>query len=590
MPETVKSRSPFSGYGMASRFSLAAKLYSILALFALLTAAITALSDHNTRRNADLTEAIETASRAALNVERVNSLVYAVVMESRGVYMSTDAAVVKKYGEGLLKFNDQILAVVKNWESLVRADDAEQFAVFKKRIEQFVDFRKELVRLAVEVSPAAGREWGDNDANRAVRSALNKDLEALSSVYAGRTKRIAQQGEANRQMAFLLTGLGGLALVLVGIGVLIISRSVARPLSLITSTIKQVAEGADDVEVPHTERADEIGALARAIRIFQEAMDRNRNLNSQVLRDSKAREERARHIETSVEAFRNAIGGVLRAVNDNASAMRETAQSITKVTKDASGRAVAAAGATEQASSSVNAVAGAAEELSASVEEIGRQVRQSAGVVEQAGLRTEKSVAEIESLAAATQRIDGVLSLIQAIAEQTNLLALNATIEAARAGDAGRGFAVVAHEVKTLAGQTAKATSEIGQNISMIQASTRNAVDAVREIGNAVRDINEVTSNIAGAVGQQDAATREISANAQSAAQGNETLVANIGSLSDAIGETNKAATSVLTASTDLTSTAEILSREVDKFFSNLRADPLDRQGDGARRTGTAAS
>src|SRR5216684_849930 len=502
--------------------------------------------------------------------------------------MSTDAAVVRKYGEGLLKFNDQILAVIKNWESLVRADDAEQFAVFKKRIEQFVDFRKELARLAVEVSPAAGREWGDNDANRAVRSALNKDLEALSKVYAERTKRIAQQGEANRQMAFLLTGLGGLALVLVGIGVLIISRSVARPLSLITSTIKQVAEGADDVEVPHTERADEIGALARAIRIFQEAMDRNRNLNSQVLRDSKAREERARHIETSVEAFRNAIGGVLRAVNDNASAMRETAQSITRVTKDASGRAVAAAGATEQASSSVNAVAGAAEELSASVEEIGRQVRQSAGVVEQAGLRTEKSVAEIESLAAATQRIDGVLSLIQAIAEQTNLLALNATIEAARAGDAGRGFAMVAHEVKALAEQTAKATSEIGQNVTQIQASTRNAVDAVREIGSAVNDINDVTSNIASAVGQQDAATREISSNAQSAAQGNETLVANIGSLTQAIGETNKAATSVLTASSDLTATAETLSREVDKFFHNLQVDPVDRQSDDVRRTGTA--
>src|SRR5882757_8143191 len=169
MPETVKSRSPFSGYGMASRFSLAAKLYSILALFALLTAAITALSDHNTRRNAELTEAIETASRAALNVERANSLVYAVVMESRGVYMSTEAAVVKKYGDGLLKFNDQILAVVKEWESIVQADDAQQFAVFKKRIEQFVDFRKELVRRGVETGSAAGREWGDNDANRAVR-------------------------------------------------------------------------------------------------------------------------------------------------------------------------------------------------------------------------------------------------------------------------------------------------------------------------------------------------------------------------------------------------------------------------------------
>jgi len=588
MPETVKSRSA-AGYALTSRLSIATKLYSVFALFALLTAAITVLSDYNSRRNAELIEAIETASRAALNVERINSLVYAVVMESRGVYMSTEPAVVKKYGDGLLKFNEQIRGVVKDWESIVQADDSEQFAVFKKRIEQFVDFRKELVRRGVEIDAAAGREWGDNDANRAVRSALNKDLEALSKVYAERRKQIVRQGDVNRTLALALTGLGGLALVVVVIGVLIISRSVARPLAVITATIKRVAEGAEHVEVPHTDRADEIGALARAIRIFQGAMDGNRSLNSQVLQDSKAREQRAEHIEASVEAFRAAIGGVLRAVTDNASAMRDTAQSISRVASDASARAVTASGATEQASSNVNAVAGAAEELSASVEEIGRQVRQSSGMVEQAGLRTEKSITEIESLAAATQRIDGVLTLIQAIAEQTNLLALNATIEAARAGEAGRGFAVVAHEVKALAGQTAKATAEIGQNVGMIQTSTRNAVDAVREIGNAVRDINEVTSNIAGAVGQQDAATREISANAQLAAHGNVTLVANIGSLSDAIGETSKTATSVLSASTELTSTAETLSREVDKFFSNLRADPVDRHHDDAPRTGTAA-
>jgi len=588
MPETVKSRSA-AGYALTSRLSIATKLYSVFALFALLTAAITVQSDYNSRRNAELIEAIETASRAALNVERINSLVYAIVMESRGVYMSTEPAVVKKYGDGLLKFNEQIRGVVKDWESIVQADDSEQFAVFKKRIEQFVDFRKELVRRGVEIDAAAGREWGDNDANRAVRSALNKDLEALSKVYAERRKQIVRQGDVNRTLALALTGLGGLALVVVVIGVLIISRSVARPLAVITATIKRVAEGAENVEVPHIDRADEIGALARAIRIFQGAMDGNRSLNTQVLQDSKAREQRAGHIEASVESFRAAIGGVLRAVTDNASAMRDTAQSISRVASDASARAVAASGATEQASSNVNAVAGAAEELSASVEEIGRQVRQSSGMVEQAGLRTEKSITEIESLAAATQRIDGVLTLIQAIAEQTNLLALNATIEAARAGEAGRGFAVVAHEVKALAGQTAKATAEIGQNVSMIQASTRNAVDAVREIGNAVRDINEVTSNIAGAVGQQDAATREISANAQLAAHGNVTLVANISSLSDAIGETDKTATSVLSASTELTSTAETLSREVDKFFSNLRADPVDRHRDDALRTGTAA-
>ena len=559
--------------GLAGRFTLATKLYAIFALFALLTAAIAMLSDYNSRRSADLTSAIETANAAALNVERVNSLVYAVVMESRGVYMSTEPAVVKKYGEGLLKFNAQILDVVKRWETIVRDDDAEQFATFRKRIEQFVEFRKELVRRGVEINAAAGREWGDNDANRAVRSALNKDLEALSKVYAERGKQIARQTETNRTLSFVLTSLAGVALALVVVGIVIIARSIARPLASITATIKQVADGAENVVVPYGNRADEIGGLARAIQIFQDAMGRNRNLASQVSQDSAAREQRARHIEQSVEEFRDAIGAIMRGLGDNASVMRETAQTITRVTADASNRAGMAANASQQASHNVTAVAGAAEELSASVEEIGRQVRQSAGAVEQTGQRTEKSISEIESLAAATQRIDGVLNLIQAIAEQTNLLALNATIEAARAGDAGRGFAVVAHEVKALAGQTAKATAEIGENVSMIQASTRNAVDAVREIGGAVREINEVTSAIAGAVGQQDQATREISSNAQSAAQGNETLVANITSLRDAIGETDTAASSVLTAASSLTATAETLSREVEKFFQNLRSD-----------------
>ena len=559
---------------MVSRLSLAARLYSIFALFALLTAAIAVLSNYTTRRGSELTHAIETVNLAALNVERVNSLVYAVVMESRGVYMSTDPAVVKKYGNGLLKFNDRIMDVVQKWEGIVQADDAEQFATFKKRIQQFVDFRKELVRRANEISPAAGREWGDNDANRSVRTALNKDLEALSKVYVERASRITQQTEENHRLSLVLTGLGGVALLLCVLGVIIIARSIARPLSVITTTIKKVAEGADHVEVPHTGRGDEIGALARAIKVFQEAMERNHNLTTQVSEESSAREDRSRQVEASVEQFRQAIGAVLNTLSENASAMRNTAQTINRVTSNAKDEAVAASGATTQAAGNVSAVAGAAEELSASVQEINRQVRHSVEAVDQTSQRTEKSIAEIESLAAATQRIDGVLTLIQTIAEQTNLLALNATIEAARAGDAGRGFAVVAHEVKALASQTAKATEEIGQNVGLIQASTKNAVDAVREIGGAVRGINDITTAIAGAVGEQDAATREISANAQSAAQGNETLVTNINSLNSAIGETNTAAASVLSASDDLASVAETLSREVEKFFRNLRSGP----------------
>ncbi|MGY3453639.1 methyl-accepting chemotaxis protein [Bradyrhizobium sp. USDA 4353] len=558
----------------ATRHSIAVKLYAIFALFALLTAAITWLSDYNSRRSAELTKAIETANLAALNVQLVNGLVYAVVMESRGIYMSTDPAVVKRYGEGLLKFNAEIIKVVDKWQSIVQADDAQQFATFKKRIEQFVDFRKELVRRANEISPAAGREWGDNDANRSVRSALNKDLDELSKVYLERGRKIGEDTEINRKLSLVLTLLGGVMLLLVVAGVVIIARSIARPLSQITDTIRQVATGAENVEVPHAGRADEVGELARAIGVFQQAMARNRDLNNQVSQDSEIREARARHIEAAVEEFRTAIGSVMRTVTENAAAMRHTAETITRLTSDANERAVTAAGATSQASTNVSAVASAAEELSTSVEEIGRQIQQSAGAVAQTGQRTEKSITEIEGLAAATQRIDGVLTLIQTIAEQTNLLALNATIEAARAGEAGRGFAVVAHEVKALAGQTAKATEEISQNVGLIQASTKTAVDAVREIGDAVRGINEITTNISNAIQQQDQATREISVNAQSTAQGNQTLVMNIGSLRDAIGETSTAAASVLSASGDLSSTAQTLAQEVEKFFQNLRSGP----------------
>src|SRR6201999_4558548 len=228
---------------MMSRLSLAAKLYSVFALVAALTAMITFLSGYNSSRSTELTDSVETASRAALNVQRVNSLVYAVVMESRGVYMSTDVETVKKYGAGLLKFNDKLLGVVKSWEALVQADDAEQFSVFKKRIEQFVDFRKELVRRGIEISPAAGREWGDNDANRSVRSALNKDLEALSKVYTERGKRIAAETDRSHFLSLVLTSLAGLALLLVVLGVIIIARSIARPLSAITTTIRRVADG-----------------------------------------------------------------------------------------------------------------------------------------------------------------------------------------------------------------------------------------------------------------------------------------------------------------------------------------------------------
>ena len=554
------------------KLSIAAKLYSIFALLAVVTLLGAVISNINNRQNAQLGEEVAVAARAAENIERVNALVYAVVMESRGIYMSSDLPTVKKYAVGLLKFNDQIAEVVTEWQKLVRADDADQFAAFAKRVTQFREFRKELVRRAIEIAPAAGREWGDNDANRNVRTALNKDLEAFAKIYAERTRRLGELAVETRTTAWYVTALAAAAFVLVGLGVLMIWRAIARPLSAITATTERVAGGDFDLAVPHAGRRDEVGALARAIEVFKDAMRRNQELNRKVVNEAAVRDAHARHIEATVESFRGSIDQVLKSLADNSSSMRSVAQSISGTASDASGQADTAAGASQQAAANVAAVAGAAEELAAALAETGRQVTQAANVVKDADAKTGRSVAEIDGLAAASERIGQVITLIQAIAEQTNLLALNATIEAARAGDAGRGFAVVAQEVKTLAGQTAKATNDIAEQIAAIQGSTKSAVEAVREIGSSMRGINEVTSAIASAVEQQSVATKEISENAQMAAQVNETLAANISSVNRAIADTKDSSGTVLSASEHLAAEADHLARAVSQFFDDLRS------------------
>src|SRR5262249_6051685 len=154
---------------------IAAKLYTIFTLLALATVALATVAAVNARRHASLTAEFEGAFLGTLNVERIDGLIYAVVMESRGVYMSPDIPTARKFGTGLLKFNDRIGEVVKDWRRTVGAEDGPQFEAFSKRIAQFQEFRRELVRRGIEIGPAAGCEWGDNDANRSVRTALNKD-------------------------------------------------------------------------------------------------------------------------------------------------------------------------------------------------------------------------------------------------------------------------------------------------------------------------------------------------------------------------------------------------------------------------------
>src|SRR3984893_13441915 len=128
------------------KLSIAAKLYAIVGLLASATAVVGAVAVTNSRTQSRLLDEFESSFLGTQNVQLVNGLVYAVVMESRGIYMSPDIPTAKPYGANLLKFNDRITQLVADWRKTVQADDAEQFEQFSKRIGQFVEFRKELVR------------------------------------------------------------------------------------------------------------------------------------------------------------------------------------------------------------------------------------------------------------------------------------------------------------------------------------------------------------------------------------------------------------------------------------------------------------
>lgn len=281
----------FAGFARgADTLSVAEKVYSIAGFLAIVTIFLLVMSVQTVRLQTTYRSMYATSAEAAINVGRINALIYAIVMESRGIYMSSDHGAMKPFADELVRRNRELADAVKGMERTVGDDDAEQLASFRQRIAQFIDFRQELVRRGLEIGSAAAREWGDNDANRTLRNQLNVDLETLERIYRQRTSEADDLANENHYAAAYLFMLGLVALVLAGLNVVVMRSSVVGALAEITQATDRIADGDVESAVPHLSRHDEIGRLARAVQRFRDAVARVFELEELELGTAQARD------------------------------------------------------------------------------------------------------------------------------------------------------------------------------------------------------------------------------------------------------------------------------------------------------------
>jgi methyl-accepting chemotaxis protein len=508
---------------------------------------------------------------AAIEALRTADDIRSMQIETREIRLSVAP---REVNEALNRLNTSATAAAGHIEAALVIMD---HAPGTEQLEKLADLVKRYVAVVGELATAA-KDYGDTldkiKRSTAIGEGMNALIEQITVDQMTAAKE--RQAQANAETAFLNRldlGIGLFIIAVLGGVAAFGALAISRPIHRIGEVLMELARGNKHVDVPYTERGDEVGDTARAAQTFKEKLIRIEQLEAAERETTqRAAEQRQSDMETLAGAFERTVASVVRSVSSSSTELEAAAKSLSATagaTKDLSSQVFAAS---NQAAQNVQSVSLATEEMIASVGEISRQVQESTRISLEAVAQAEQTDGRIAELTRAAGRIGDVVKLITDIAEQTNLLALNATIEAARAGEAGRGFAVVAQEVKALASQTSKATQEIGVQISGVQAATRDSVATIKEIGSTIGRISEIAAAITAAVEQQEATTRHIAENVRAAAESAAHVTANIAEVNDSASGITAASTQLLSSAQTLAQDGSRLSAEMEKFLTAVVA------------------
>ena len=396
-------------------------------------------------------------------------------------------------------------------------------------------------------------------------------------------KIIKAAGERKATVSSMLTGSQahtrnmiiavGCFAVLFGLGLSWwIGRSITRPLNGLAAVMKQLADGDTSATIPATRQQDEIGGMARTVIVFRDNMIEREKLAAAQGEEGRAREARAETIALTIGRFEKSVEDMLGKVRGAAERLETTSGKLNEAANAMSSEARNAESRVAAASENVTNAAGSVEELASSISEIAAQANKSTEVAGRAVEESRRTTTTMSELGNAATRIGEVVSLIQAIAGQTNLLALNATIEAARAGEAGRGFAVVAQEVKSLAGQTAKATEEIAGQIGAIQSAAADAAHALHQVNAIIEDMSTIAASVATTVEEQNSAVSLISEGVNKASTESRDGADAMSRVASATQDTRATASDVKALADTLAIEAEGLEGQVRSFLAEVRA------------------